>query len=135
MKKIITICIVWLLCIPNIVEAKKWDFDPVGTLEQCTMIKYRCNLGWDYSANETHCWCTQILADAKMQKIDDILHRFIASMNTLAYSQEKKEETIEWIRRMISDKMFEHRENRDFQVLGTYIINKISEIHEANIAQ
>lgn len=123
MKKYI-ICFLFILT-PLSVTAEKWDFNAVWTLKECTMIKYRCEWWWDYSATETHCWCEQVLTDNQIQKIDTVIEKIAWSIEEKWYTKKQKEEIYERLRLKINTWMPQRHEQREKHIFAQYILNSL----------
>lgn len=131
MNKILSIFILFFLPLSGVL-AEKWDFNEVGTLKQCTMIKYRCELGSDYHITQTHCGCIQILSDKNMTDIDTLLQWFIMKMNSKWLSEQSQLIVIESLRKNMYNKASQDKTNTLLMHLWKYSSNRFLDFHEEN---
>ena len=67
----------------------------VGDTESCMMIKYRCDTGWDYFADNIGCGCEKkqgdnmVLPASIKNKLNTLIDDFIKRLEAKNYSYEK----------------------------------------------
>ncbi len=112
MKKLFLLILILSLLIPQLSFAEKWDTEIHFNQTTCQVVRYSCDTddvwekryGWTYYADDTGCWCEQILSNKEISTLESKSESLIVAIDVVFPEVESRNKLLKRIKSYLAQK-------------------------------